>query len=149
MPTTCDTFAPVLSTPPAVADIPPSPTQVEFVSLPDTTLDLDADHDNEMSLQFRTLDNVLESMEIPGLTEWEFVVVEELLIIIGDYESTTFKEAPDDSHWCKATIEEMTSIDENKTWALVHLHLGHRPIGLKWVYKLKRNEQGIVVRHKA
>lgn len=100
-------------------------------------------------IRFRTLDNVLESMEIPGLTEWEFVVVEELLIIIGDYESTTFKEARDDSHWCKATIEEMTSIDENKTWALVDLHLGHHPIGLKWVYKLKRNEQGIVVRHKA
>lgn len=47
MPTTWDTFAPVLSTPPAVADTPPSPTQVEFVSLPDTTLDLDADHDND------------------------------------------------------------------------------------------------------
>jgi hypothetical protein len=70
MPTACDTFAPVLSTPPAAADTPPSPTQVEFMSLP---LDLDADHDNEMSLRFRTLDNVLESMEIPGLTEWEFV----------------------------------------------------------------------------
>lgn len=60
----------------------------KFVSPPGTTLDLDADHDNEMSLRFRTLDYVLESMEIPGLTEWEFVVDEELLIIIGDYEST-------------------------------------------------------------
>ena len=43
----------------------------------------------------------------------------------------------------------MTSIEENKTWALVDLPLGHRPIGLKWVYKLKRDEQGVVIKHKA
>ncbi|KAF0912655.1 hypothetical protein E2562_018916 [Oryza meyeriana var. granulata] len=31
----------------------------------------------------------------------------------------------------------------------VDLPPGHRPIGLKWVYKLKRDEQGAVVKHKA
>jgi hypothetical protein len=46
-------------------------------------------------------------------------------------------------------MEEMASIEENKTWALVDLPPGHRPIGLKWVYKLKRDEQGVVVNHKA
>lgn len=34
-------------------------------------------------------------------------------------------------------------------WALVDLPPGHRPIGLKLVYKLKRDEQGVVVKHKA
>jgi hypothetical protein len=34
--------------------------------------------------------------------------------------------------------EEMNSIEENKTWKLVDLPSGHRPIGLKWVYKLKK-----------
>ncbi|KAF0912717.1 hypothetical protein E2562_018965 [Oryza meyeriana var. granulata] len=38
---------------------------------------------------------------------------------------------------------------ENKTWVLVDLPPGHRPIGLKWVFKLKRDEQGAVVKHKA
>ncbi|KAF0933840.1 hypothetical protein E2562_019294 [Oryza meyeriana var. granulata] len=31
----------------------------------------------------------------------------------------------------------------------VDLPPGHRPIGLKWVFKLKRDEQGAIVKHKA
>ena len=43
----------------------------------------------------------------------------------------------------------MTSITENHTWSLEDMPLGHRAIGLKWVFKLKRNEKGEVVKHKA
>jgi hypothetical protein len=46
-------------------------------------------------------------------------------------------------------IDEMKSIDNNKTWTLEDLPPGHRAIGLNWVYKLKRNEDGAVVKHKA
>jgi hypothetical protein len=45
--------------------------------------------------------------------------------------------------------EEMKSILDNKTWTLEVLHQGHKAIGLKWVYKLKRNEEGEMVKHKA
>ena len=45
--------------------------------------------------------------------------------------------------------EEMTSITENQTWSLEDMLPGHRAIGLKWVFKLKRNEEGEVVKHKA
>jgi hypothetical protein len=34
-------------------------------------------------------------------------------------------------------------------WELVKLPVGHKPIGLKWVFKLKRNVEGEVVNHKA
>ena len=33
--------------------------------------------------------------------------------------------------------------------SLVELPSGHKPIGLKWVYKLKRNSVGEVIKHKA
>jgi hypothetical protein len=46
-------------------------------------------------------------------------------------------------------IEEMNAINDNKTWTLEDLPKGHRAIGLKWVFKLKRNEEGAVVKHKA
>jgi hypothetical protein len=46
-------------------------------------------------------------------------------------------------------IDEMKSIDNNKTWTLEDLPPGHRAIGLKWVYKLKRNKDTTVVKHKA
>jgi hypothetical protein len=45
--------------------------------------------------------------------------------------------------------EELRSIEENQTWVLVDLPLGHKPIGLKWVYKLKKDAQGRIVKHKA
>jgi hypothetical protein len=46
-------------------------------------------------------------------------------------------------------LEEIDSIKSNKTWRLVPLPPGHRPIGLKWVYKLKKNIADEVIKHKA
>ena len=43
----------------------------------------------------------------------------------------------------------MRSVEQNSTWHLVDLPQGHRPIGLKWVYKVKKDASGDVVRHKA
>jgi hypothetical protein len=45
--------------------------------------------------------------------------------------------------------QEMDSIEHNDTWELVDLSAGHHPITLKWVFKLKKNEPGEVVKHKA
>jgi len=45
--------------------------------------------------------------------------------------------------------EELSSIHENKTWSLVELPRGHRAIDLKWVYKVKRDENGDIVKYKA
>lgn len=45
--------------------------------------------------------------------------------------------------------EEMESIEENKIWSLVSLPQGQRAIGLKWVFKIKRDEHGEIVKHKA
>ena len=43
----------------------------------------------------------------------------------------------------------MTFITENQTWSLEDMPPGHRAVGLKWVFKLKCNEKGEVVKHKA
>jgi hypothetical protein len=58
-------------------------------------------------------------------------------------------EALRDASWNKAMEEEMSSIAQNSTWTLVDLPRAHKPIGLKWVYKVKRDEKGCIVRHKA
>ena len=43
----------------------------------------------------------------------------------------------------------MAPIEQNSTWKLVKLPRGHKAIGLKWVFKVKRDEQGTIVKHKA
>ena len=45
--------------------------------------------------------------------------------------------------------EEMESIDKNLTWVLVKPPVNCRPIGVKWIYKVKRNSTGEITRHKA
>ena len=45
-------------------------------------------------------------------------------------------------------LEELSVIEKNGTWEFAKLPNGHREIGLKWVYKLKRNPNGEIVRYK-
>ena len=45
-------------------------------------------------------------------------------------------------------LEEMKMIEENETWELVDPPPGCHPIGLKWVYKVKRDERGAIMKHK-
>jgi hypothetical protein len=44
---------------------------------------------------------------------------------------------------------EMDAIEKNCTWELADLPRGHSAITLKWVFKLKRDETGVIVKHKA
>ena len=61
---------------------------------------------------------------------------------ISANEPNTFVEVERNPCWLKAMQEEMTSITEN-------MPSGHRAIELKRVFKLKRNEEGKVVKHKS
>jgi hypothetical protein len=78
----------------------------------------------------------------------EIEAVEELLLAVGE-EPATFEEAKREECWRQAMKEEMASIEQNGTWRLTELPQGHRPIGLKWVFKVKRDEAGAIVKHKA
>jgi hypothetical protein len=44
---------------------------------------------------------------------------------------------------------EMDAVEKNCTWELADLPRGHSAITLKWVLKLKRDEAGAIVKHKA
>lgn len=44
---------------------------------------------------------------------------------------------------------EMESIEKNNTWQLTGLPKGHKAIGLKWIYKLKKDADGKIVKYKA
>lgn len=45
--------------------------------------------------------------------------------------------------------KEIHALEHNKTWDLVPLSHGKKPIGCKWVYKIKLKADGTVERFKA
>jgi len=64
-------------------------------------------------------------------------------------EPATMKSAlsgPNASDWKKAMDEEIRAHYENGTWDLVELPPDRRAISAKWVYKLKKDENGDVTR---
>ncbi|UYV60287.1 hypothetical protein LAZ67_1000726 [Cordylochernes scorpioides] len=55
-----------------------------------------------------------------------------------------------DSERCKLAMdEEIDALNKNKTWTLERLADGHKPIGCKWVYKIKTESDGTIQRFKA
>ncbi|XP_058192064.1 uncharacterized protein LOC131309447 [Rhododendron vialii] len=63
--------------------------------------------------------------------------------------SEASSKAIQEKKWKKAMDEEINAIEKNGTWVLTSLLQGHKAIGVKWVYKTKRNASGEVQRYKA
>ena len=73
---------------------------------------------------------------------------ERLLLSLND-EPWDYEEAKDQEVWCDACDDEIASIIKNKTWELVDLPIGAKAIGLKWVFKVKRNSDGSINKFKS
>jgi hypothetical protein len=102
---------------------------------------VDGEDDGEEHRYRRVSDLLGDDLAPPGRAE-------RLLLTTAD-EPSSVAEALQDASWSKAMEEEMGCIEENETWTLADLPPGHKPIGLKWVFKVKRDENGTVVKHKA
>ncbi|GJW92234.1 ribonuclease H-like domain, reverse transcriptase, RNA-dependent DNA polymerase [Tanacetum coccineum] len=83
---------------------------------------------------FRTLKDLYENTE-------ELLLVED--------EPKNYKEASSDQKWIEAMKVELDSINRNNTWELTTLPKGHKAIGLKWVFKTKKDANGNIIKHKA
>jgi hypothetical protein len=94
-------------------------------------------------VRYRRLSCILD--EIEG--EAEHVPFESLLL--SAEEPSNIDEALSDAAWKAAMDDELLSIGDNKTWEYTTLPAGQKAIGLKWVYKVKRDPEGNIVRHKA
>jgi hypothetical protein len=99
---------------------------------------LDADKGDSVLVCFRRLDDIVAELDNHELQ----------LHVLSSDEPATFDEAEYNPYWRRAMEEEISSIEENKTWTLCELSQGRQAIGLKWVFKVKRDEHGSVVRHK-
>ncbi|KAA0048606.1 putative mitochondrial protein [Cucumis melo var. makuwa] len=85
--------------------------------------------------------------------------VREPLIHLQDYhyfstivflvESTSYQEASSNPLWQKAMNDELQALKKMHTWDYVALPPGKRPIGCKWINKIKTHSDGTIERYKA
>lgn len=65
------------------------------------------------------------------------------------YEPKNYKEACLSEHWIKAMKSELDALDKNETWNIVDLPPHVKPIGNRWVFKVKHKADGTIERYKA
>ncbi|GJV97484.1 ribonuclease H-like domain, reverse transcriptase, RNA-dependent DNA polymerase [Tanacetum coccineum] len=73
----------------------------------------------------------------------------ETLLFTEEEEPRNYKEASTDKKWIEAMEIELDSINKNNTWTLTTLPPDQKAIGLKWVYKTKRDAKGKIIKYKA
>lgn len=99
----------------------------------------------------------LEFTEAEGVTLEQFDQaylehVELYTNLVAPNEPANYQEAiscPDTDRWRSAMTEELKSLETNGTWEIVPRPENRAIISSKWVYKLKLNGAGEVVRYKA
>ncbi|KAL8090283.1 hypothetical protein AgCh_039668 [Apium graveolens] len=79
----------------------------------------------------------------------EEVELDDELLLMGIDEPKNYTEAAKEYNWRHAMESEMNSIEKNNTWKLTELPFDRKVIGLKWIYKLKRDASGNIVKYKA
>ncbi|KAL8094205.1 hypothetical protein AgCh_035908 [Apium graveolens] len=121
----------------------PTSTLVTPLSQTSVTSRLNADNydDSTEPRRVRKLSDVYNDMEE--------VVLDEELYLMGTEEPANYKEASKDKCWKRAMEAEIESIEKNGTWKLTELPAGQKMIGLKWIFKLKKDVAGNIVKHKA
>jgi hypothetical protein len=137
------------ATPPGTST--PTPTcvenSVEFTTrLPHDEERIDAYHNGE-PLRYRTMENLLVDQPVPKLAPHDLEV--QLHLACDDGEPRSFTEAERHTTWRAAMQSEMNTVEKNCTWELAVLPRGHSAITFKWVFKLRRDEAGAIIKHKA
>jgi hypothetical protein len=61
------------------------------------------------------------------------------------------REGPDAVQWELTVVEEMEALKRNRTWDLdlVELPRGRKPVGCRWIFRIKQKADGTVERYKA
>ncbi|KAF5815624.1 putative RNA-directed DNA polymerase [Helianthus annuus] len=103
--------------------------------------------------------NRLPTLVLDGKSPYEWKVVSYTCLSAENYcfasklnklsEPCSFGEASKDSRWVDAMNLEMEALLRNNTWEIVDLPKDRKPIGCKWIYKIKYKANGEVERYKA
>jgi len=71
------------------------------------------------------------------------------MCLLAAEEPASVEAALEENCWRDAMVAELKSIEQNKTWAYADLPKDHKAIGLKWVFKVKKDPASNIVKYKA
>ena len=74
---------------------------------------------------------------------------EEEAFLLSEEEPQNFLEALREKVWRAAMEEEFNQIQKKNSWFLIRPPTSCKPIGLKWVFKVKKDSSGQLTKHKA
>ncbi|KAJ9547364.1 hypothetical protein OSB04_019907 [Centaurea solstitialis] len=78
--------------------------------------------------------------------------IENLILFGGflsEFEPSDVSQALTDPDWVLAMQEELAEFERNKVWRLVTRPWGKSIIGLKWIFRNKKDENDLIIRNKA
>lgn len=96
---------------------------------------------NEGSQRMRTIQDLYENTEVIDDVS--------LFSLLAETTPLSFEEASKEEKWRQAMDEEIRAIERNDTWELTSLPTGQKSIGVKWIFKEKKNAKGVVEKYKA
>jgi len=71
------------------------------------------------------------------------------LAITASHEPQSYSEASQNVKWIDAIHKEIKALEDNKTWYFTDLPKVKKPIGCKWIFKIKYKSDGTIERNKA
>jgi hypothetical protein len=92
------------------------------------------------------MENLLGDQPVLGLAPHDLEA--QLHLACDNDEPWSFIEAERHAAWHATMQSEMDAVEKNCTWELADLPRGHSAITLKWVFKLKRDNAGAIIKHK-
>jgi hypothetical protein len=138
------------ATPPGTSTMTPARVEhnpVEFDTLLSHDKErIDTYHDGE-PLWYHMMENLLGDQPVSGLVPHDLEA--RLHLACDDSEPRSFMEVERHTAWRAVMQSEMDTIEKNRIWEFADLAHGHSAITLKWVFKLKRDEAGAIVKHKS
>jgi hypothetical protein len=72
-----------------------------------------------------------------------------LTVLDKGVEPTTYKEACKDVNWVNVMTSEIDALNHNNTWVITDLPKDRKPIGCKWIFKIKYKSSGEIDKYKA
>jgi hypothetical protein len=71
------------------------------------------------------------------------------LCLVAAEEPRTVDAALSEKCWRQVMQSEMQAIEDNRTWVVSDLPAKQKATGLKWVFKVKKDPKGNIVKYKA